>query len=213
MEMNKDMKPHGALEPVTLPAAAVTQLFYDVQMLAMMHKRLIQMYEIESELKKQHKAYLHVRERAEEICEFDKMAVASILDHYENPKKYRKETICFHNYVNGIAEESCEGCKGCEGEEKACMNHDEEVKEEEKKLDVFNLPHDMVMMSMNTLHVMQDDMIALTTVVDALVDAFVKIEEGGGYNHTEMHHLTASAAEVARDVFNRWDDAELTELG
>lgn len=197
-----------ALDLIEIPAVVYTQLFYDVQILAQMHQNLICMYETESELKKQHKAYLHVREEADEMCRFDKRAVHMILDHYRNPEKYLNQVICFYNTLQ--ERQKMRNDKPIENPGKSEGDCGKES--EKKEMDVFNLPHDMVMMSIGTLGVMQDDMLALTTAVDTLVEAFGKIEEGDG-NHTEMHRLAVSAAELARDVFNRWDDAELNELG
>ena len=195
MVMNKDFaKSHDALELIEIPAVALTQLFYDVQILAKMHQELIRMYEKESMLKKQHKAYLYVRDQADEMCRFDKQLVDVILDHYVNPKKYMDQAICFHNTLR----------------DKSREHNADRTKE---KMDVFVLPHGMVMMSTGTLGVMQDDMLALTVAVDQLADAFRSMEKGGGYNRNEMNKLIGSASDLARDVFNRWDDAELGELG
>lgn len=195
MVMNKDFaKGHDALELIEIPAVALTQLFYDVQILAKMHQELIRMYEKESMLKKQHKAYLYVRDQADEMCRFDKQLVDVILDHYVNPKKYMDQAICFHNTLR----------------DKGREHNDDRTKE---KMDVFDLPHGMVMMSTGTLGVMQDDMLALTVAVDQLSDAFRSMEKGGGCSRNELDQLVGSASELARDVFNRWDDAELGELG
>lgn len=195
MVMNKDFaKSHDALELIEIPAVALTQLFYDVQILAKMHQELIRMYEKESMLKKQHKAYLYVRDQADEMCRFDKQLVDVILDHYVNPKKYMDQAICFHNTLR----------------DKSREHNADRTKE---KMDVFDLPHGMVMMSTGTLGVMQDDMLALTVAVDQLADAFRSMAKGGGCSRNELDQLIGSASELARDVFNRWDDAELGELG
>lgn len=199
MEMNKKLKNYGALEIMELPAAAVTQLFYDLQILAKMHQDLIQMLEEENALRKQHRASLHVRKQAEEMCQFNKKAIQVILDHYENPKKYMDQAIDFHNMLQ-------------EEHKEQDSNSTVEKEKEQEELDVFNLPHDMVMMSVKTLNTMQDDMLSLTTAVETLVDAFAKIEREGGYHYKDMHDLTDFAAKIAKDVFLRWDDAALYEV-
>lgn len=207
MAMDKEKK-LKALDLIEIPAVAYIQLFFDVQILAQMHQNLISMYETESELKKQHKAYLHVREEADEMCRFDKQAVHIILDHYRNPEKYLNQAICFYNAL-----QERQKMRNDKNTQETGKSGGDRLKEGSKKeMDVFNLPHDMVMMSIGTLGVMQDDMLALTTAVDTLVEAFGKIEESG-CNHTEMYRLAASASELARDVFNRWEDADLNELG
>lgn len=81
------------METIEMPKALVAQMFMDVHALAQMHENLIEMYEIESQLKKQHKAYLHVRDKAEKMCKNDKADVSEILDHYENPGKYIDQAL------------------------------------------------------------------------------------------------------------------------
>ena len=53
---------------VTVPESMITMLFGDVTALHGMLARMISMYALESELKKHHKAYLHVRDEADELC-------------------------------------------------------------------------------------------------------------------------------------------------
>lgn len=66
-----------------------------------MHKNSIQMYETESALKKRYKAYLHVRDKADEMCRIDKQAIDVILDHYENTKKCMKQAVHFAQSFRG----------------------------------------------------------------------------------------------------------------
>lgn len=53
---------------VTVPESMISMLFSDINTLHGMLAKLISMYELESELKKHHKAYLHVRDEADELC-------------------------------------------------------------------------------------------------------------------------------------------------
>ena len=250
MAMNKALR-SGRVEIMEIPAAAFTQMFFDVQLLAKMHQDLICMYEQESVLKKHHKAYLHIRDAADEMCRADKEAVALILDHYQNPKRYMDQANCFHNRMmekygeifgkcDGEDKTPSEKCdlnaffpsKKCEAGNANAVSAESEQKEnqneaseyqakkqdtarrgsEQADMDVFDLPHGMVMMSTGTLGTMQDDMLALTFAVDQLVDAFCKIDEGGGYDRNQMNIITGAASELARDVFNRWDDADMAKL-
>ncbi len=91
------------METIEMPKALVAQMFMDVHALAQMHENLIEMYEIESQLKKQHKAYLHVRDKAEKMCKNDKADVNEILDHYEHPGKYIDQAL--EIYADMIGEE------------------------------------------------------------------------------------------------------------
>ncbi len=53
---------------VTVPESMISMLFGDINDLHGMLAKIISMYELESELKKHHKAYLHVRDEADELC-------------------------------------------------------------------------------------------------------------------------------------------------
>ena len=132
--MKKQMKPdmeeadykNLVLETVEMPKALVAQMFMDVHALAQMHENLIEMYEIESQLKKQHKAYLHVRERAEKMCKNDKTDLNEILDHYEHPGKYIDQAL--EIYADMIGEEMEEGAM----KEETIKKMEEKVMEEER---------------------------------------------------------------------------------
>lgn len=187
------------VQMVSIPAPVLTQLFFDVHYLADMHKNLICMYEKESELKKHHKAYLHVREEADAMCDQDKARVQTILDHYENPGKHFEKAVLFHEALMQDSDPFRKRGK-------------HERPKEEQELDVFALPDGMVMMSTGTLGVMQDDMLALTMVVDHLVQLFKDIDEGGGYDRRAAGKLVVEAVGLSQDVFKRWDEADLAEL-
>lgn len=213
---NAFMKNGAGMEMIEFPTAVLTQMFFDVHLLAQMHKDLIDMYEKESALKKHHKAYLHVRDAANEMCRVDKQAVDLILDHYKNPGRYMDQANCFHNHLKDRFEK---GSEKCEAErdipsEKCDEGRKQDAvrRESAEEMDAFDLPHGMVMMSTGTLGTMQDDMLALAYAVDQLVDAFNDIAEGGGYDRNKMNIITGSASDLARDVFNRWDDAEMAVL-
>lgn len=231
MNENKQQIP---VQMVSIPAPFLMQLFFDVHCLADMHQNLICMYERESALKKHHKAYLHVREEADAMCDQDKVRVQTILDHYENPGKHFEKAILFHEalmrestpfrkrgkheksdanvsgtvFVPLFAAEDCDSCPHRE----ECEDRKEPASKEEKTLDAFALPDGMVMMSTGTLGVMQDDMLALTMVVDHLVQLVKDIDEGGGYDRRAAGKLVGDALSLSGDVFKRWDEADLAEL-
>ncbi len=54
---------------VLVPESMITMLFEDISTLHEMLGKLISMYQQESDLKKHHKAYLHIRDQADELCE------------------------------------------------------------------------------------------------------------------------------------------------
>lgn len=53
---------------VSVLESMVSMLFGDINVLHGMLTKMISMYQLESELKKHHKAYLHVRDEADEMC-------------------------------------------------------------------------------------------------------------------------------------------------
>lgn len=221
------------VELIEIPAACVTQLFFDVHCLLGMHEQLIRMYEVESMLKKHHKAYLHIREKADEMCRADKELMSEIIDHYQNPAKYMDETLRFHNLLMKLDEECGESPVYPTAEEiyKRIKALQEDETGQDKSLDEakvgavngaasenasggkgsvdrHKIPETMVMMSAETLGVMQDDMLALTVVVDHLVEAIRRIKEGGFLHANAMEMLTKEAAKFSREVFERWDSAD-----
>ena len=251
--MKTDNRPR--MELIQFPAALITQLSFDVHNLLDMHETLIRMYDLESSLKKQHKAYLHIRERADELCRRDRMRLEEISDHYRNPGRHIDQAVCFHNLIkqldeqttdrdgeptldeilqrlaevagkadmvpgkNGEGETDQELCSDkCEEKELSAQKTKEEASEaesedaEETDIDVFELPEGMVMMSTETLGVMQDDMLALTMVVDRLVEALREIGKSRRYNKSAMNLLAKESGSLASDVFSRWDDADLAEI-
>ena len=153
--MKKQVKPdmgeadhkNLVLETVEMPKALVAQMFMDVHALAQMHENLIEMYEIESQLKKQHKAYLHVRERAEKMCKNDKADLNEILDHYEHPGKYIDQALEIYADMIGEEMEEEEFSDDDEMREDTDMNDDFDGETEE----LFDLEKPKVAVLLKTL--------------------------------------------------------------
>ena len=68
---------------VTLPESMISMLFGDVTALHGMLARMISMYALESELKKHHKAYLHVRDEADELCQVYSCALSAMKKRWD----------------------------------------------------------------------------------------------------------------------------------
>lgn len=84
-------KPAGMVQ---VPEVMLAQMYSDIHELVKMHRKLIALYEEESQLKKSHKAYLHVRDHADEVCRMDKKRVAEIREHYsERPDRKEKQEM------------------------------------------------------------------------------------------------------------------------
>ena len=195
------------LETVEMPKALVAQMFMDVHALAQMHENLIEMYEIESQLKKQHKAYLHVRERAEKMCKNDKADLNEILDHYEHPGKYIDQAL--EIYADMIGEEMEEDTMREETtkkmeekvmeEERVPVTSYAELKskmkkEEEAKAEFFAPEVFMKMMN---------DIQSLLRMIEILNTVIYRIQEGRE-DAINIDFWISRSYLLAEDVENRW---------
>ena len=213
--MKKQVKPdmeeadykNLVLETVEMPKALVAQMFMDVHALAQMHENLIEMYEVESQLKKQHKAYLHVRERAEKMCKNDKADLNEILDHYEHPGKYIDQAL--EIYADMIGEEMEEDTMREETakkmEEKVMEEERVPVtgyaelkskmkKEEEAKAEFFAPEVFMKMMN---------DIQSLLRMIEILNTVIYRIQEGRE-DAINIDFWISRSYLLAEDVENRW---------
>ena len=195
------------LETVEMPKALVAQMFMDVHALAQMHENLIEMYEVESQLKKQHKAYLHVRERAEKMCKNDKADLNEILDHYEHPGKYIDQAL--EIYADMIGEEMEEDTMKEETDKKMeeKVMEEERVpvtsyaelkskmkKEEEAKAEFFAPEVFMKMMN---------DIQSLLRMIEILNTVIYRIQEGRE-DAINIDFWISRSYLLAEDVENRW---------
>ena len=77
--MNKNINT-DTNDTILVPKSVMVKILLGTVRLARMHLRLIDLHEEESRLKKHHKAYLHVREYADQICEEDKQDLSAIIN-------------------------------------------------------------------------------------------------------------------------------------
>ncbi len=195
------------METIEMPKALVVQMFMDVHALAQMHENLIEMYEIESQLKKQHKAYLPVRERAEKMCKNDKADLNEILDHYEHPRKYIDQAL--EIYADMIGEEMEEDSMKEEitkkmeekvmEEERVPVTSYAELKskmkkEEEAKAEFFAPEVFMKMMN---------DIQSLLRMIEILNTVIYRIQEGRE-EEINIDFWISRSYLLAEDVENRW---------
>lgn len=98
---------------VQVPEAMLAQMYADIHELVHMHRALIALYEEEAELKRRHRAYLHVRDHADEVCKEDKRRIAEIREHYDATEKQAAEPDMPE--VFGVLLFPCEeDCSECE---------------------------------------------------------------------------------------------------
>ena len=199
--INMNAVREAKVKTVEIPEAELSLLRFSVATLAEMHLNLISLYEKESHLKKHHKAYLHVRDHADQVCADDKKKVQDLLEQLiaEVPETDDEDT------ERGFDPDWCAGCENyevCSREETAS----------DKEMDVFDLPEGMVVMDTGTLGVMQDDMLALTETIDHLVSVYRDMIAGKGVDAKTMFTILKAASEQSQEVFKRWDEAEMAEL-
>ncbi|MCD8379170.1 MAG: hypothetical protein LUC95_02340 [Lachnospiraceae bacterium] len=207
--------------------ALIDHLCDDVSELVQMHYALILLYREESYLKKHHKAYLHVRDKADEACKRDVSRMVVLMHNTLEMMAAVKEAEETAEAVGQAAldQESADdvkknvkiempdelSCNDCPYQEE-CGNAGMKHGETDGKLDVFALPEGRVYMSTKTLGVMQDDMLALTEGIDQLVSIFRALMRGQSVPDKIVQDAVEANAGLSEDVFSRWDNADLISL-
>lgn len=175
-------------------------MFVIMGALSQMHLRLINLYEIESDLKKRHKAYLHIREQAEEICKEDRKTVFAMIESL-NPKNFPKvesSMSAVSQPKNAFESESCVGCDPVD----ACAAHDD-------KQDAESTDNAAVLMSPDTLGQMQEDMINLCNLIDRFMDLFACLLSGRPVSEEDLSAAMHEAVDLTDEVIERWDEADM----
>lgn len=197
--INLNAMKDAAMKTVEIPEAELSLLRFSVAELAKMHLELISLYEKESHLKKHHKAYLHVRDHADQVCIDDKKKVQELLGQLmaeagagDSPEATDR----------GFDPDWCAGCE----------NYEECSAEASEGLDFFDLPDGMVIMDTETLGEMQDDMLSLTETVDHLVAVYKDLIGGRAVSAMHVFQMLKAASEESREVFRKWDSANMAEL-
>lgn len=199
--INMNALKEARVKTVEIPEVELSALRVTVAALAKMHLELIRLYEEESHLKKHHKAYLHIRDHADQVCKEDKEKVNAMLQQFiQGDFDYENTPVVEEREFDP---EDCRGCADYDECKKAA---------EEDGLDVFALPEGLVVMSTEDLGVMQDDMLALTETVDHLVSVYRGMMSGKGVDMKEMFSMLEGASKQSQEVFKRWDDAGMMEL-
>lgn len=197
--INMNAVREAKMKTVEIPEAELAMLRFSVSELAKMHLNLIGLYEKESHLKKHHKAYLHIRDHADQVCIDDKKKVQELLGQ-----------LIAETGSGDPADEGDHGfdpdwCAGCE-------NYEECSREAYTEMDFFDLPDGMVIMDTETLGAMQDDMLSLTETVDHLVAVYKDLIGGKAISAMHVAQMLKAASEESREVFQRWDSAVMAEL-
>lgn len=225
----------NAWEPETTPEV----MKRDVEELLFMQMNLISLYEEESKLKKHHKPYLHVREYADEVCEKNRERCREIRYHYRLTKELQKEKcfacplkkrgICPGMYIPdrsaGFAENAKVFEKNANDRMKAYKEYslDRELQaeilkalsegeqDEASEAPEVEVAEDMVVLNTETFEEMQDDLIALTTVMDHLANALNEAANGCD-RRDAMKLMAKEALKLSCEIFNRWDNTLLVGI-
>lgn len=159
-----------------------------VSTLVDMHMTLIDYYREESELKKHHRAYLHVREAAEDTIEDDLEVIPEILDT-----------------LSGVlSSKICSGCPECKVTELPIAEVDESDE------DTHDDP--CVIMKMDDLYAMQKDMIDLTDAIDLMAKYYVATKYQAPVNKQKYDDTVHNAKALAEEVFTRWENSTIEEI-
>lgn len=200
--MNKNMN-NTTTDTITIPVEAFEHMFVIMGALSQMHLRLINLYEIESDLKKRHKAYLHIREQAEEICKEDRKTVFAMIESL-NPNNFPKVESAMSAVSqpkNAFDSEQCVGCASLD----ACASRDD-------KQNAGSTDNATVLMSTDTLGQMQEDMINLCNLIDRFMDLFACLLSGRPVSEEDLSAVMHEAVDLTDEVIERWDEADMVAV-
>ncbi len=188
--MNVNRKNCGGYHCV--PDAVLKQIFADMDSLGKMLRELIGLYEKESKLKKHHRAYLHVREYADQACVRYKKTIYDIAGRWTD-NRFTCEDM---------------GCKSPTDDP-----YVEEVQEAvSEEVDFSTLPKGMVLMTSDSLGVMHDDVICLTEGLDTMVAMLKAVMAGCPLSKKDVEEVLHMTSAMSEEIFNRWEEAEMIEL-
>lgn len=218
---------------ISLSLPVANRLLNDVSELLDVHFELIRLFQKESELKKHHRAYLHVREQMEDMIRASTPCLARIAEDLADAYSDVK-AMC------GMAdarEMPCEGCT-CYDCDRMCWECSREpdcptgqcgdkefpfIEVDEDSPSVFPVGDgDYVCMSRSDFDLMLEDVLTLAELVEmttemrcedyALNDRYARyIPQFAAFEHNRLD-IYKDAHFEAEAVMNRWEDAEFGEV-
>lgn len=174
---------HFTKDTMSLLASSFTEL-------AQMHLDLIELYEQESKLKKHHRAYLHVREYAEQLCQRNKSWIEDTLDTLLD---------CFE--VGSESSPEDDFSKNCLMYEV----HKPELKEDEEE-------GRFVILREETFRELQNDMVNLADAGDAITQLFVYMAKGHPVEAKCVNGCLSGSKKIADEVLHKWENHQLLQL-
>lgn len=197
----------------TMPSssALLRVLEEDNQLLRQMLEALIDMYHTESALKKHHKAYLHIREEAEEMCD---MFTAAIQMMDERNKEMKEDAMKMEKNKMDVAqtmENPCAGCTECCG---SCF--DDLLKEilPEHQLAMLRTLEKLeksgggVIFTVNAYDKAVDDMLCLCEGIDIMMEVMKAVFSGEPVTKQAVEQLMSMIQCMADEICERWSEME-----
>lgn len=198
---------------VSVPLTEINRYFRNMRDLLGIHAELVRLLETEAALKKHHRAYLHVRERIDQLIKETAPQLEKIAEDIAEAMKVDAPESLIEEDESG-----CEGCPcfDCEGD---CLSCPEspcyDGKEESPFADAEN-DGEVVVIPKQKYDMMVEDLLTMAELIDMVSDMRTKdvraIQEFGklfpAYAEYEKNRLSLyrEAAKEAEDIMNRWDE-------
>ena len=198
---------------VSVPFTEINRYFRNMRDLLGIHAELVRLLETEAALKKHHRAYLHVRERIDQLIKETAPQLEKIAEDIAEAMKVDAPESLIEEDESG-----CEGCPcfDCEGD---CLSCPEspcyDGKEESPFADAEN-DGEVVVIPKQKYDMMVEDLLTMAELIDMVSDMRTKdvraIQEFGklfpAYAEYEKNRLSLyrEAAKEAEDIMNRWDE-------
>ena len=195
-------------DTILVPKAEVQDILFSILHLGLMHQRLIELHEEESRLKKQHKAYLHIREYADEICEEDKKAVASILGkffHATGPDATEAVTL------SGLAAKCDLTSFGAANNNSVGESH-QETAFAGSNGNEEDFSEELMLVPVAQLGELLEDLCSMGSVIDGFLEIFDKLMSGDTVSEENLLHILIEAEGVSDEVYEKWGELELSAI-
>ena len=198
---------------VSVPLTEINRYFRNMRDLLGIHAELVRLLETEAALKKHHRAYLHVRERIDQLIKETAPQLEKIAEDIAEAMKVDAPESLIEEDESG-----CEGCPcfDCEGD---CLSCPEspcyDGKEESPFADAEN-DGEVVVIPKQKYDMMVEDLLTMAELIDMVSDMRTKdvraIQEFGKLFPASAEYeknrlsLYREAAKEAEDIMNRWDE-------
>ena len=190
---------------VSVPLTEINLYFRNMRDLLGIHAELVSLLETETALKKHHRAYLHVRERIDQLIKETAPQLEKIAEDIAEAMKVDDPESLIEEDESG-----CEGdCLSCP--ESPCYDGKEESPFADAEDD-----DEVVVIPKEKYDMMVEDLLTMAELIDMVSDMRTKdvraIQEFGklfpAYAEYEKNRLSLyrEAAKEAEDIMNRWDE-------